>query len=140
MPVFDPRPFAKTSRDIGLGPPVEAGRQRYEPERIGHAGVQSVWAIVLAWFLDERERYADALIAAHEWMSDAEQRGEQFGDDPALHTIDRRRALAIARWMLYADPCPALWQAAAQGGVERLTAQPDRRESPTTVSSMILDW
>jgi hypothetical protein len=114
MVIFDPVVRASAAREHRLHVATDRPREAFEPNGLGNGGEAATATIVSAWLVGEGEAFDGALRKAVEWIEESERRDELFGDDPAHSAALRRRALAIALWLLNGSGERPVWQAAAR--------------------------
>lgn len=136
MVAFDPIAIARACRTDDLHLAVERGRAAFEPDGLGNAGQATVAAIVPAFMVGEGALMAAALREALAWIEEAEAGDEQYGDDPRLAALLRKRALGIGRWLIGGAPGRPLWRAASELSAAVVKAEPP---APYVLSDHMLD-
>lgn len=127
---FDPMRLAAAASSGGLqlalGPAEEAMYRRHGAR--GNAAAAALGTIISAWMVGEGASLSAGLRIAASWLEAAERADERFGppEEQWFHRARRRRALALARWMLAEDAGREMWAAAASSWEgTRGSADPD---------------
>lgn len=123
MSGFDPVALRRTIESDGLFLPSEDDIEKFRPDAVGNAAVLSLLEIVAGWLAGERVRLSEDLDRAVRWLEDAENRREKFGSSPWFHTVRRKRALALARWLRDGNDERDLWLAAGETAAKALSTR-----------------
>jgi hypothetical protein len=124
MVAFDPIALARSCRTTRLHLPVESDPSAFAPNRYGNAGAKSINAIVSCWLIGEGARFEEALRRAVDWIERAEATNEVYGLDPSFSALERKRALAVGRWLLGGAIDRPLWRDACRLSAVRVAAMP----------------